>query len=73
MKGFYSLKLSYPDEPIGRFMAIEIVQVEVVQDRGITVTFSDGTSANYVAKELLNLRPRREINEQLQRAILAKS
>ena len=53
-------------------MAIEIVDVEIVQHRGIVVTFSDGTFANFSAKELLELRPRREINEQLQRAILTK-
>ena len=53
-------------------MAIEVVDVEIVQHHGITITFSDGTSANYVAKELLDLKPHREINEHLQRALLVK-
>jgi hypothetical protein len=35
---------------------------EVILDRpdGIMVTFSDGTTAGYVAEELLELRPSRE-------------
>ena len=54
-------------------MAIEIVDIEIVQGCGITVTFSDGTFANYVADDLLDLRPHREINPCLQRAVLMKS
>ena len=50
-------------------MAIEVVDVEIVQRCGLTITFSDGTYANYVAEELISLRPHREINQQLQRAM----
>ncbi len=53
-------------------MGTEIVDVEIMQHCGITVTFSDGTSANYVAGELLDLRPHREIVWQLQRAMRVK-
>jgi hypothetical protein len=53
-------------------MATEIVDVQLVQYCGMTVTFSDGTSANYLAEELLDLRPHREIVLQLQRAMRMK-
>jgi hypothetical protein len=41
-------------EPIG------ILNVERDHDEGLIVTFSDGTTAGYVAEELLDLRPHRE-------------
>ena len=53
-------------------MAIEIVDVEVIQQCGMTVTFSDGTSASYVAEELLDLRPHRDIVLQLKRTMQTK-
>ena len=39
---------------------IQILTVERDDEDGLIVTFSDGTSAGYVAEELLELRPFRE-------------
>ncbi len=39
---------------------IQILKVEKDGDDGLIVTFSDGTTARYVAEELLLLRPIRE-------------
>jgi len=39
---------------------IHIVSVEQDGEFGILVTFSDGTTAGYIAEELLELRPSRE-------------
>ena len=39
---------------------IQIVSVEQDGDFGILVAFSDGTTAGYIAEELLELRPSRE-------------
>lgn len=41
---------------------IKILTAERDGDDGLIVTFSDGTSAAYVAEELLELRPDRESN-----------
>jgi DUF971 family protein len=40
--------------------SIHIVSVEQDGEYGILVTFSDGTTAGYIAEELLELRPSRE-------------
>ena len=40
--------------------AVGILKVEQEGKDGILVTFSDGTIAEYVAEELLELRPHRE-------------
>jgi hypothetical protein len=53
-------------------MAIEVVNVEIVRRGGLIITFSDGTYANYGAEELIDLRPRREIDQKLQRAMQMK-
>jgi hypothetical protein len=42
---------------------IQILTVERDSEDGLTVTFSDGTVAGYVAEELLELRPFREPTE----------
>jgi len=44
------------------FMAdpIRILTVELEDEFGIILTFSDGTHAGYVVEELLELRPQRE-------------
>jgi len=39
---------------------IKILSVELEEDDGLLVTFSDGTVAGYVVEELLELRPHRE-------------
>jgi hypothetical protein len=39
---------------------IQILTAERDGEDGLLVTFSDGTSAGYVAEELLELRPFRE-------------
>jgi hypothetical protein len=39
---------------------IRILNVERDSDEGLIVTYSDGTSAGYLAEELLDLRPHRE-------------
>jgi len=40
----------------------QITDIEQDGNDGIWVTFSDGTSAGYIAEELLELRPFREDN-----------
>ena len=40
--------------------SITILTAEPDGDDGVIVTFSDGTTAGYVAEELLHLRPYRE-------------
>ena len=42
-------------------LVTKIVHVELDDDDGILVTFSDGTFAGYVAEDLLDLRPIREV------------
>jgi len=42
---------------------IEILTVEKDDGDGLITTFSDGTTAGYVAEELLELRPKRELTE----------
>jgi hypothetical protein len=39
---------------------VEILAVTLDECDGIIVRFSDGTSGEYVAEELLELRPKRE-------------
>jgi hypothetical protein len=41
-------------------MTLKILTVEKDDGDGMIVTFSDGTTAGYVAEELAELRPRRE-------------
>jgi hypothetical protein len=41
---------------------VRIVSVKQDGDDGVIVIFSDGTSAGYLAEELLELRPMREHN-----------
>jgi len=41
-----------------------ILKVGKDGDDGLIVTFSDGTTAGYVAEELLLLRPRRELTDE---------
>ena len=43
--------------------SIRITTVEKDDGDGLIVTFSDGTTAGYVAEELLKLRPHRELSE----------
>lgn len=40
---------------------IRIMTVEKDDGDGLITTFSDGTTAGYVAEELLELRPKREL------------
>jgi hypothetical protein len=42
---------------------IQILSVEKDGNDGLFVTFTDGTTAGYVAEELLKLRPKREMAE----------
>ena len=42
---------------------IELLTVEKDDGDGLITTFSDGTTAGYVAEELLGLRPQRELTE----------
>jgi hypothetical protein len=42
---------------------ILVLTVEKDDGDGLIVTFSDGTTAGYVAEELLKLRPHRELIE----------
>jgi hypothetical protein len=55
--------------------SIQILTVEKDDDDGLLVNFSDGTTAGYVAEELLELRPQREMTRDAARtsttAILA--
>jgi hypothetical protein len=46
--------------------AIQILTVEKDDGDGLITTFSDGTTAGYVAEELLELRPKRELTEDSQ-------
>ncbi len=39
---------------------LDFVDIELVKDSGMVVTFSDGTQASYPAEELPELRPYRE-------------
>jgi hypothetical protein len=41
-----------------------ILKVELDRNDGLIVTFSDGTTAGYVAEELIDLRPHRETVEE---------
>jgi len=41
----------------------QVLTVERDHDDGLIVTFSDGTTAGYIAEELLELRPQRELTE----------
>ena len=43
--------------------AIRITTVRKDDGDGLIVDFSDGTTAGYVAEELLKLRPHRELSE----------
>ena len=49
--------------------ALEVVKVVVIPHCGVTVTFSDGTFADYVADELVDLRPNRELSHELKLAL----
>jgi hypothetical protein len=40
---------------------IRVLTIEKDDGGGLIVTFSDGTTAGYVAEELLELRPHREL------------
>lgn len=40
--------------------ALDIVDVELIKDCGVVITFSDGTVARYTPEELAGLRPHRE-------------
>jgi hypothetical protein len=42
---------------------IQILTVEKDDGDGLITTFSDGTTAGFVAEELLELRPNRELTE----------
>jgi hypothetical protein len=42
---------------------IQILTVEKDDGDGLIATFSDGTTAGYVAEELLELRPNRELTK----------
>jgi hypothetical protein len=43
--------------------AIQILTVQKDDGDGMITTFSDGTTAGYVAEELLELKPKRELTE----------
>jgi hypothetical protein len=45
---------------------IQILTVEKDDGDGLITTFSDGTTAGYIAQELLELRPNRELTEDSQ-------
>ena len=49
--------------------AIQILTVEKDGGDGLITTFSDGTTAGYVAEELLKLRPKRELTEDTQEKV----
>ena len=53
--------------------AIQILTVEKDDGDGMITTFSDGTTAGYVAEELLELRPIRELTEDSQEKVNGKS
>jgi hypothetical protein len=46
--------------------AIQILTVEKDDGDGLITTFSDRTTAGYVAEELLELRPKRELTDDSQ-------
>jgi hypothetical protein len=48
---------------------IQILTVEKDDGDGLITTFSDGTTAGYVAEELLELRPERELTEDSEKKI----
>ena len=48
---------------------IEILTVAKDDGDGVIATFSDGTTAGYVAEELLELRPKRELTEDSQEKV----
>jgi hypothetical protein len=48
---------------------IQILTVEKDDGDGLITTFSDGTTAGYVAEELLELRPNRELTEDSQKKL----
>lgn len=62
-----------PPGKCGEHMAIEVVASEITLHRGITITFSDGTFAYYVAADLIEIRPNRDITQALQRAMLLRT
>ena len=41
--------------------SIQVLTVAKDEDDGLIVNFTDGTTAGYVAEELLKLRPHREL------------
>ena len=47
---------------------IQILTVEKDNGDGLITTYSDGTRAGYVAEELLELRPKRELTEDSRKA-----
>jgi hypothetical protein len=49
--------------------SIQILTVEKDDGDGMITTFSDGTTAGYVAEELLELRPIRELTEDSQEKV----
>jgi len=51
---------------------IQILTVEKDDGDGMVATFSDGTTAGYVAEELLKLRPKRELTEDSQEEVNRK-
>ena len=51
---------------------IQILTVEKDDGDGLITTFSDGTTAGYVAEELLELRPKRELTEDSQKKVNLK-
>jgi hypothetical protein len=48
---------------------IRVLTTELDAGDGLIVTFSDGTTSGYVAEELLELRPYRELTAPLVRAL----
>jgi len=48
---------------------IQILTVQKDHGDGMITTFSDGTTAGYVAEELLKLRPKRELTEDRQEKV----
>jgi hypothetical protein len=45
-------------------VAIKILNVDQIEGCGISVAFTDGTSAHYPSEELASLRPYRERSQQ---------
>jgi hypothetical protein len=52
---------------------IQILTVEKDDGDGLITTFSDGTTAGYVAEELLELRPKRELTEDSHEKVSGKT